>query len=105
MMGMEAGAITLTEEAVALSPAEPGVYLLYRGEELSYIGVAEHSEGIRGSLERHRSVCAGCPREATWVTYELSHHPRRRHRHHLSAYRERHEGRVPSCNDCQPCGC
>jgi len=102
---MGPAAITLTEAGVADSPAVPGVYLLYRGNELTYIGVAEQGDGIRASLKNHHSgACAGCPRQATSFAYELTHHPRRRHRQHLSAHRERHGGRVPPCNECHPCG-
>lgn len=105
-MGMEAGAIALAEDAVEDSPSGPGVYLLYREEQLMYIGLAEHGEGISQSLENHRGgACAGCPQQATAFAYEVTHHPRRRHRQHLSAYRERHAGTVPACNECQPCGC
>lgn len=103
---MVAGAITLSESAVGSSPSESGVYFLYRGDELTYIGLAEQGDAIRHSLEQHRSgECAGCPHRASAFGYELSHDPRRRHRQRLNAYRERHDGRVPACNECQPCGC
>jgi hypothetical protein len=102
---MEPGAITATDAAVEVTPQAPGVYFLYRDDELTYIGLAEEGKGIRESLENHVSgACAGCEQQATRFTYELTHHPRRRHRQHVSAYRERHAGRVPGCNECRPCG-
>jgi hypothetical protein len=102
---MEPGAIVLTEAAVEHSPAAPGVYFLYRADQLTYIGLAEQDEGIRDAVENHRSgMCAGCTQQATGFTYELTHQSRRRHAQHLRAYRERHDGHVPPCNECQPCG-
>ena len=103
---MEPGAIALTDAALEHSPSAPGVYALYRGDQLTYVGLAEHGAGIRQSVENHLSgACAGCPQQATAFSYELARDPRRRHRQQLSAYRERHAGRVPECNECQPCGC
>ena len=79
-MGMDAGVIALTDAAVEHSPSAPGVYRLYRGDQLTYIGLAEQGDGISQSLENHRSgACAGCSQQATAFTYELSHHPRRRY--------------------------
>jgi hypothetical protein len=102
---MDTGAVTLDDSAVEHSPSAPGVYFLYRADELTYVGLAEQGEGIRESLENHvSSTCAGCEQRATRFTYEITHHPRRRHRQHLNAYRERHGGRVPECNECRPCG-
>jgi hypothetical protein len=93
-------------DAGAIAPSAPGVYVLYRGDQLTYIGVAERGDGIEQALENHRSgACAGCEQQATGFTYELTHQPRRRHAQRLRAYRERHNGRVPPCNECQPCGC
>ena len=104
-MGMEPGAITLAEDTVEHSPASPGVYALYSGDELTYLGLAAQGDGIRARLEDHlRGGCAGCSRQATRFTYELTHHPRRRHSQRIGAHRERHGGRVPSCNECRPCG-
>jgi hypothetical protein len=36
--GMVAGAIALAEVTVQHTPSEPGIYHLYRGDELTYIG-------------------------------------------------------------------
>lgn len=103
---MVTGAIALTEETLDQSPTAPGTYFLYRGDELTYVGLAEQDNSVRAALEKHHSgACAGCEQKASAFAYELSHDPRRHHRQYLMAYRERHDGRVPSCNDCQPCGC
>ena len=87
-------------------PPSPGVYFLYRGGRLIYIGVAGNGGGIREALASHvASACAACTRQDTTFRYELAPDPRRRHAQYLRAYRQRHEGRVPACNECRPCGC
>jgi hypothetical protein len=89
-----------SDAAIDLSPAAPGVYLLYRDGRLIYIGVAVNGAGIRQELESHRRGAYGeCTRSATAFLYELARDPRARHRHYLSAHRERYGGRLPACNE------
>lgn len=89
-----------TDPAIDLSPAEPGVYLLYRDSRLIYIGVAVNGAWIRDELASHRRGARGdCTREATAFTYELACDPRALHRRYLAMHRERYEGRLPAGNE------
>ena len=66
-----------TDAAIEVSPAAPGVYLLYRGGRLLYIGLAINGLGIREELASHASGARGaCTRAATAFIYEVSHQPR-----------------------------
>jgi hypothetical protein len=89
-----------TDAAIDISPAAPGVYLLYRNGRLIYIGVAVNGAGIRRELESHRRGAYGeCTRHATAFLYELARDPRARHRRYLNAHRNRYGGRLPPCNE------
>jgi hypothetical protein len=89
-----------TDAAIDLSPAEPGVYLLYRGGRLIYIGLAVNGAGIRQELESHRRGAYGeCTREATAFLYELARDPRALYRRYLAAHRGRYGGRLPAGNE------
>jgi hypothetical protein len=90
----------LTEAAVDLSPASPGVYLLYRDGRLIYIGLAINGSGIRQELESHRCGARGLgTRDATAFLYEPAPDPRARHERYLSAHREHYGGRLPPGNE------
>ena len=89
-----------TEAAVDLSPAAPGVYLLYRDGRLIYIGLAVNGSGIRQELESHwRGAHGPGTRDATAFLYELAREPRVLHQRYLSTHRERYGGRVPAGNE------
>jgi hypothetical protein len=89
-----------SEAAVDLSPATPGVYLLYRDGRLVYIGLAVNGSGIRQELESHRCGARGLDtRDATAFLYELAADPRALHQRYLRAHRERYGGRVPAGNE------
>ena len=94
-----ASAWPFTGPAIDLSPAAPGVYLLYRDGRLIYIGLAVNGASIRGELASHRDGArGGFTREATAFTYELVPDPRARHRRYLDLHRESHGGRLPAGN-------
>jgi len=85
---------------VALAPAAPGVYLLYRGPQVIYIGVAAYGTTIRERLQRHQRGEEGpCTQAASEFEYEATSDPLARYRVHLRAYFERSGGQVPSCNE------
>lgn len=95
-----ASAWPFTEAAIDLSPAAPGVYLLYRNGRLLYIGLAVHGSSIRDELASHRRGAHGArTREATAFIYQLVRDPRALHRRYLAAHRERYGGRLPPANE------
>lgn len=96
-----ASAWPFTESAIEVSPAAPGVYLLYRDGRLVYIGLAVNGSHIRAELESHRRGAHGaCTRAATAFVYELARDPRALYRRYLDAHRARYGGRLPSCHPC-----
>jgi hypothetical protein len=89
-----------TDAAVDLSPASPGVYLLYQDGRLIYIGLAVNGSDIRQELESHRCGARGpgtC--DATAFLYEPAPDPRALHERYLSAHREHYGGRLPPGNE------
>ena len=84
---------------VARAPAAPGVYLLYRGHRLIYIGVAAGGATIRGRLREHlRGVRGLCTQSASEFDYEVSAVPMALYRHYLGVYLETTAGLLPDCN-------
>jgi hypothetical protein len=68
------------EAVIGATPEDPGLYALYFGEHLLYLGVAEGADAgntIRGCLAAHLSGELS-PSVATHYTWEISSHPRRR---------------------------
>lgn len=95
-----ASAWPFTDAAIDLSPAAPGVYLLYQNGRLLYIGLAVNGSSIREELASHQRGAHGeRTRDATAFVYELARDPRALHRRYLSAHRARHGGRLPPGND------
>jgi hypothetical protein len=88
-----------TEAAVDVSPAAPGVYLLYQDGRLIYVGVAVNGSSIRQELASHLSgACGECTCRATAFLYEIAADPLRLHRYYVAAHRQRYGGRLPPCN-------
>ena len=88
-----------SQAAVDVSPAAPGVFLLYNDGRLIYIGVAVNGSDIRQELASHLSVAHGeCTRGASAFLYETVADPLRLYRYYLGAHRERYGGRLPPCN-------
>lgn len=84
---------------VAEAPAAPGVYLLYRGHRLIYIGLAAAGATIRDSLRHHlRGAGGACTRSATEFDYETSTDPVSLYRHYLAVYLDATAGQLPDCN-------
>ncbi len=80
-----------------ISPSQIGVYYLFSGDELIYIGSSETS--IRQRLLRHYTGVEGqCTRHATSWTYEATVSPRYFEEMRLNEFRLRN-GRLPRCND------
>jgi hypothetical protein len=88
-----------SEATVACAPASSGVYFLYRGERLIYIGIAVHGTGIRQELEKHLAGRHGPrTRAATAFEYELTRDPVVASREYLLAHMAHNRGRLPLCN-------
>jgi hypothetical protein len=89
--------VPFDERRVSEAPASPGVYLLYRGHRLVYIGLAQ--ETIRGSLRHHLRAGGACTRSATEFDYETSADPLALHRQYLAVYLHATGGLLPDCNE------
>lgn len=97
-----AAAWPFSEAAVDISPAAPGVYLLYRNGELIYIGAAVNGSAIRAELESHRRGAHGaCTQSATAFLFELAADPLSTCRQYLQAYRASHGGALPAGNQAE----
>jgi hypothetical protein len=95
----EAALAPFTEEQIARTPEATGVYMLYRGGWVIYVGVAVQGSSVRAELERHRTGAYGPKtRTATSFDYELTRHPVVAKHEYLELHKARHNGRLPSCN-------
>jgi hypothetical protein len=82
------------------APAMPGVYLLYRGHRLIYIGLAAAGGTIRDRLRHHLRGDGGrCTRSATEFDYEASIDPVPLYRHYVAVYLAATGGVLPDCNE------
>jgi hypothetical protein len=85
--------------SVGEAPAAPGVYLLYRGHRLIYIGLAAAGSTIRERLRDHlRGAGGACTRSATEFGYEESADPVSLYRKYLAVYLDATGGLLPDCN-------
>ena len=81
-------------------PASPGIYLLYRHDQLVYIGLAAGGGSIREQLRQHlRGLGGPCTRAATEFDYETSAEPLALYRHYVAVYLETSCGVLPECNE------
>jgi hypothetical protein len=80
------------------APEEPGVYGLFEGLELIYVGRASDREhAIRACLLAHQDGALGeCTMRATTYTWEISLWPVQRESEVLAAFAERYR-RAPRC--------
>jgi len=89
---------TLSEENISKSPTGIGVYALYEGDELIYIGKAEGEGGIRERLQAHKRGDEGsCTQKASDYRRELHNNPSAREIALLGEYKKGH-GDLPRCN-------
>ena len=87
-----------TRDFAGSAPDEPGVYGLFEGTELVYIGRApDRQNSLKACLRNHRDGVHGdCTRRATACTWEVARFPRAREREILEAFRETNR-REPRC--------
>lgn len=89
-----------TPNNINAAPHSAGVYVLYDGEEIIYIGRAKGtSETIRSRLQDHHSGREGrCTQQATHYWREVTDRPVSREKELQEWYKAKH-GRLPRCND------
>jgi hypothetical protein len=90
---------SFTEEMIAGAPRGPGVYALWNGDTLIYIGNASGTGAtIHSRLLSHLAGGAcGCSREATHYSWEIAPHPGLRELEMLQEHRAA-SGELPYCN-------
>ena len=82
------------------APASPGVYLLYRGHRLIYIGLAAAGATIRERLRDHLRGGGGtCTRSATGFNCETAADAPALYQHYIAVYLDATGGRLPDCNE------
>jgi len=88
-----------TPTLIGASPDEAGVYALWSGEELLYIGRANGRRStIRALLIDHLSGLHGpCTQRSTHYQWELHLRPETRELELLEEYRNKYQ-RLPRCN-------
>jgi hypothetical protein len=85
---------------VAQAPETPGVYILYRGHRLIYIGLAAAGATIRQCLRRHlRGEAGTCTHGATEFDYESADDPVALYQYYLGVYVDATGGLLPDCNE------
>lgn len=98
VMPIAAPKYRFTRSMAAGAPEEAGVYALWKGDELIFIGRASQAATIRACLVEHLGGSCPCTRHATHYTWELSLHPAAREAEVLTEFRSRF-GRLPRCNE------
>lgn len=80
------------------APKVSGVYILYNGPQIIFIGKATGTKTIRSKLQAHRRGDEGpCTKHATHYRRELTPSPVSRERDLIREYASMY-GRLPSCN-------
>ncbi|MBV8033154.1 MAG: hypothetical protein JO035_16700 [Betaproteobacteria bacterium] len=98
-MPLPAERFPFTARLIALAPLEAGVYVLWHGEDLIYIGHAKGGRAtLRACLLDHFSGVSGpCTRRANFYGWELSEDPEGDEARLLVEYRSLNQ-RLPRCN-------
>ena len=96
-MPIEGPKYRFTPSMAAGAPEEAGVYALWSGEELLFVGRASPAATIRARRIEHLGGSYPCTRHATHYTWELSLHAAAREAEVLKEFQARF-GRLPRCN-------
>jgi hypothetical protein len=84
---------------VAEAPATSGVYFLYSGQRMIYIGVAANGATIQERLQRHlRGDGGACTGRATGFACEPARDPLPLYWTYINVYRGGAGGLLPNCN-------
>jgi predicted GIY-YIG superfamily endonuclease len=90
-----------TKESVDAAEDVPGVYALYDGTVLIYLGQSE--ESIRRRLQRHQSGKEGrCTQSATAYVEEPCSNPVAREAALIAEYKRANQNKLPRCNEVTP---
>ena len=101
-MAISGDKYAFTQENVDKSPTDEGVYALYDGNEVIYIGKGDGVNGIRARLQAHKRGDEGkCTQEASHYRREVCSNSQSRERAELQEY-QRNNGRLPRCNNVMP---
>ena len=68
----------LAKDLLDSAPEREGVYALYQGNKLIYIGKADRGDTIRSRLLDHLSGENPCTKDATTYRYEVCDNPKNR---------------------------
>ena len=93
-----------TKDLVDKSPDAHGVYALYDGDTLIYVGRAQgKGVTIRSRLQRHRDGAEGaCTAVATHYRREVREDAKEREAELLTEYKRANKGKMPRCNEVMP---
>ena len=87
------------DEDIAHAPERSGIYVLYSGPQIIFIGKASGTSTIKSKLLAHKKGYEGpCTRHATHFLRELSSSPANRERDLLQEYKSIYL-RLPACNE------
>lgn len=87
----------LTPYMVSLLPELPGVFALWEGKELVYIGRATPPTTLRALLEQHVRGQHACTARASHYAWQLALDPAKKERELLAQYRALYR-QFPRCN-------
>lgn len=88
-----------TRALVADAPADSGIYALWEGDEMIYVGrAAGGAVSIRSGLAEHLAGACPCTRSATHYSWELTLRPATREVEILRSFQVQFS-RLPRCND------
>jgi hypothetical protein len=87
----------LTRVMVEGAPSEAGIFALWEGDELIYVGRASPTATIRERLEQHLKRNCACTTGASHYSWELSLRPATREVEILEEFVAQF-GRLPRCN-------
>ena len=103
-MPIQGSRYEFTEKNVNASLAQHGVYALYDGILLIYVGRAQgKGVTIRSRLQRHRDGTEGaCTQGATHYRREETEDATAREVELLAEYKRANKGKLPRCNEVHP---
>ena len=88
-----------SDDDISHTPNCSGVYVLYYGPEIIYIGKATGKDTLKSKLQAHKRGNEGsCTRYATHFAREQTPSPLGRERDMLQEYKNEHL-RLPKCNE------
>jgi hypothetical protein len=86
-----------TSVLVSSSPEHEGVYALWEGDEMIYVGRASGSATVKSCLTMHYDRRDSCAENATHYSWEIAFRPAEREAQILEQFQAQH-GRLPRFN-------